>query len=995
MEKAYASRAMKERITAETDEATAPDSGRADRASSRSSLSPPFLVAGVGASAGGLDAFLRLIRPMPGDANLALVFVQHMSREHESMLPHLLAAQTGLKVDEASDGQRIEPGHVYVIRPNTHMTVIDGVLQVGPRPPSPIPDAPIDHLLDSMALQYGEKAVGVLLSGSGRDGATGIARIHASGGITLAQDPEQAQVDGMPRAAIATGAVAMVLPAEQLAHELLRLSEHPFFRDEAPTLGDERAPAAAPIDQLRPILQMLRRETGVDFARYKPATVQRRVRRRMALHHLADAQSYLQVMRNDPSEVGKLHDDILIHVTSFFRDPSSFEALKAQLASRLADRDEATPIRAWVPGCSSGEEAYSLAITLLEALGKDSRASVLVFGTDLSQRMIDRARAGFYPDNIARELPPEILQRYFVKQEEGYRVSTHVRERCVFARQDITHDPPFSKLDIVLCRNVLIYLDQPAQSKVIGVFHYALMPSGMLMLGRSETAGAHAELFTLIDGRWKIYSRRPGSVPIRDLEFSSRVAQFPVQQAGEPGRRRPNSRSPEQELQVEANRVLLDRYAPPSIVVDEKLVIVRSQGSTASFLELPTGDVNLDVLRMIRPGLMSPLRSALQEARERGRSVRKTGLQVVMDDKISELSLEVTPLGRPDARHYLILFEPAERPSEPGVPAPPASDPVPAVVQLQQELADTRLHLQSMIQELESANEELQAANEEILSSNEELQSTNEELDTAREELQSSNEELSTVNDELQARNLDLSKVNGDLTNLLGSVQIPIVMVTSDLRIRRFTPAAERLLNLIPSDVGRPIGHIKPNVRFPDLDQVMRDVVSTVTAHEREVEDADGNTYVATVRPYKSFDNRIDGAVLALVDVSSTLQTSRDTSEAILSTVREPVILLDGDFTIRRVNEAFTRYFDVSDAAARTRSLFEIVEGRWDTDALRRLLQEILPHQHRVQDHPIQVDLPALGRRTFLIDGRYIESNRRGERVIWLIVREAPDGTAA
>jgi len=510
------------------------------------------------------------------------------------------------------------------------------------------------------------------------------------------------------------------------------------------------------------------------------------------------------------------------------------------------------------------------------------------------------------------------------------------------------------------------------------------------MLGRSETAGAHTELFTLTDNRWKIYTRRPGSQRLRDVEFGSRAPLIPGPQIGPVGRRGPGLRSPEQELQAEANRVLLERYAPPSIVVDDKLVIVRSQGATATYLELPTGDVNLDVLRMIRPGLMSPLRHALREASEGRVAVRKSGLQFVAHEKVCEVSIEITPLGGDDNRHYLILFDGADalRRAEPTVVA----EPVPAVAQLQQELADTRLHLQSMLQELESANEELQAANEEILSSNEELQSTNEELDTAREELQSSNEELSTVNDELQARNGDLSAANSDLSNLLGSVQIPIVMVSADARIRRFTPAAERVLNLIPSDIGRPIGHIKPNVVYPDLEQVMLRVVEAVTTDERQVEDAEGKTYVATARPYKSEDHRIDGAVLALFDVSSTLQAARETGEAIISTVRDAVIMLDSDHSIRRINQAFTRYFGHTDASVHGKSIFQIAEGRWDSPPLRYLLQELLPRDQRVQDFQIELDLPPLGKKRFCVDGRCIDSNRKGERVIWLIVREAQNG---
>ncbi|HEY3498067.1 MAG TPA: chemotaxis protein CheB [Polyangiaceae bacterium] len=954
------------------------------------SHSPPFLVAGVGASAGGMQAFSRMLAPIDANARLAIVLVQHLSRSHQSLLAELLSAKTSLRVAEANDQQRIEPGHVYVIRPDTRMTVVDGHLRVSQRPLDGVPDAPVDRLFESLADEYKEKALGVVLSGSGHDGAAGARAIKAAGGIVFVQDPQEAQVDGMPRAALMSDSADLVLPAQQIAAELMRLAQHHFFHVAGRGHANEED-SEEEGTELRPVFQVLRRATGVDFTHYKPPTIQRRIRRRMALHRLQDLSEYVKLLQQNPGEVENLHDDILIHVTGFFREPESFVALQENVFPEIAkEHQNGGTIRAWVPGCSSGEEAYSLAIALLEYLDDRNDIQIQVFGTDVSQKMIDRARSGIYPQSALAGMPPERVRRFFASFDGGYRVSTTVRERCVFARQDITRDPPFSKLDIVLCRNLLIYLGQPLQRRVVGIFHYALNPNGFLVLGRSETIGSHGDLFSVSDPRWKIYRRKPGTQPPRDMEFGSPSLALQPPLATLASKQQARNRQ-ELDIQGEANRLLLDRYAPPSIVVDDDARIVRSRGRTARYLELPNGDATLDALKMVRAGLLSPLRNALQEARTRGATVRKEGLRIRMDGTAHRLSLEVTPIGKADNRHFLVQFE--EAPGAPTSAKGPRlvtrdpSRPDPAVVQLEEELSATRQHLQSMIQDLEAANEELQSANEEILSSNEELQSTNEELDTAREELQSTNEELSTVNDELQSRNIQLTELNSDLVNLLASVQIPIVMVSADLKIRRFTPAAERLLNLIPSDVGRPIGHIKPNIRCPELESIIREVVDTVSVREREVNDADGNVFILRIRPYKSVENRIEGAVLALFDVSAALQLARETGEAIMSRLQEAALLLNPEMIIQRANHVFYETFKSSPRETEGRRIFELDSGSWDIPGLRQLLEDVLPKQRTFEGFPAEQTFPNLGHKKMLIDARQIESNRLG--MILLVIREA------
>ena len=949
---------------------------------------PNFLVVGIGASAGGLEAFTKILAPIPRTAPLAVILVQHLSRTHPSLLKELLGAKTALTVVEGEDGLEIRPGFVYVIRPDTHLTVVDGHLRVSQRPTGHVIDAPVDRLFESLADQYGERAIGVVLSGSGHDGAAGVRQIKDAGGIVLVQDPAEADSNGMPRAAVGLGDVAdLVLPAEGLAAELVRLAEHPFFKrapaESSGTSGERLA------TELAPIFQLLRRTTGVDFTHYKAPTVQRRINRRLALHRLADLPAYTKLLQTDANEVERLHDDILIHVTGFFRDPESFALLcNDVLPDLIAAHQDGTPLRVWVPGCSSGEEAYSIAIALVESLREHPTIPLQVFGTDVSHKMVARARSGFYPADAVKKLEPGRLRQFFVEVEGGFRVSTSVREHCVFARQDVTRDPPFSKLDLVLCRNLLIYLGQPLQKRAIEIFHYALNPGGVLVLGRSETVGAHVDLFEPIDTHWKVYRSIPGGGARDATGFALRPDVHPAALARVSARRP----SPQADVQVEASRLLLERYAPPSVVVDDHCMVVRSNGNTSRYIELPAGEATLDVFRMARRGLLSPLRSAVSEARQRGAPARREGLRVSAEGADLRVSIEVTPLGHPGQRHFLIQFEePAPAAKKTTKKAQLRAPAATAVGKLEDELTRTRQDLQAMIQDLEAANEELQSANEEVLSSNEELQSTNEELDTAREELQSTNEELSTVNEELETRNTQLTTVNSDLVNLLASVQIPIVMVSSDLTLRRFTPAAERLFNLIPSDVGRPIGHIRPNIRCPDLEALVREVVETVSVRERDVVDGEGNSFFLRIRPYKSIENRIEGAVLTLFDFSLALRLARETGEAAMSRLPDAALLIDGRRFVQRANPVFYQKFGGSAQDVEGVLLFDVGGGAWDVPGLRALLEKELPLRKNIVGFAFELELRPGDRRKLVLDATHVEYERLGMSL--LVMREAQGQT--
>ncbi len=905
----------------------------------------PFPIVGVGASAGGLEAFSKLLQKIPPDTRLAVVLVQHLSPTHESHLAEILGGAGRFPIIQARDGMEIQPSHVYVIPPAARMGIANGKLQVGERPRDKSRYTPIDYFFRAMAAHFQERAIAVVLSGTASDGALGLAAVKGAGGITFVQEPTEAKFDSMPRAAIAAGAADAVLPVQRIAAELVRLCTHPF-------LLDSRAQAAPEGDQpptsLRQIFEILRKTSGVDFTHYKLPTILRRIHRRMALHRLVDLESYTNILEKQPPEVEELYEDLLIHVTSFFREAEAFTALQDGIFPKLLEAREGDgPIRAWIPGCSSGEEVYSLAIALSEFLGRRSDSVPFqIFGTDVSQRMIDRARAGLYPESAGLDIGPSRLRHFFTLADGTLRINKGLREHCIFSRQDLTRDPPFSKLDLIICRNLLIYLGYPLQRRVMTVFHYGLKPTGFLMLGRSETTSAHADLFRLVDKKQRIYVKKP-AVVTSQLDFS---AATPV--AVLPERPRSTRLAPAREdgAGAEVNRLILDRYGPPGVLVDSDFHIIRTRGRTGRYLELSSGEAKLDLLKMVREGLLYALRTALREARTRNTRVRKENLHVRSDGATHVVNVDVTPVGTGPERRFLVLFEEptpgrgaasASRITRGSKAAKPSAVPKSSetIKQLETELVANREYLQSIIEDLEGANEELQSANEEILSSNEELQSTNEELDTAREELQSTNEELNTLNEELRSRNEELSHANGDLTNLLASIHIAVVMVTTDLRIRRFTPAAEKILNLIPGDLGRPIAHIKPNIRCSNLEELIADAIQTVSVQEREVTDLQGNLYALRIRPYKSVDSRIDGAVLTLIDLS-TSKVGRKLSEAIFDDAIEPIVLLDERLRVVRTNVALQKMFGVSAGEAELRVLD--ILGREHQHDLTHTLNEIV-----------------------------------------------------
>ncbi len=827
-----------------------------------------FPIVGIGASAGGLEAFTEMLQSLPCDTGMAFVFVQHLDPKHVSLLTELLQRQSRMPVREATHRLKVEPNQIYVIPRNTHMNLVRGVLTLTPRVSAPSPHMPIDPFLRSLAADQKSKAIGVILSGNASDGALGMIAIKAAGGITFAQSSESAKHDGMPRSAVAAGCVDFVLSPKEIAKELDHLGRHPYITPRKAT-GLAEALQDTP-EALGSILSLLRQGTGVDFAYYKTTTIRRRILRRMALRRLDGLDPYIAMLRSDNAELHALYEDILINVTEFFRDPEVFKTLKKVVFPKIMPDRGKGSVRIWVPGCSTGEEVYSIAIALLEFLeGRSHEVSIQIFATDISDIALDKARSGVYSPSSIQGISPERVRRFFTKVDSSFQISKRIREMCVFAKQNLVKDPPFSKLDLVSCRNVLIYLGPLLQKRVIPMFHYALKPSGFLLLGSSEAIGSFPELFELADKKSKIYTRHAGS--------RRHAPQFLLEEQHALDARDVNRQVEdwtETELLREADRIILGKYAPVGVVVDDDLNIVQFRGRTTAFLEPSPGMASLNLLKMAREGMLVELRKTVQAARRENAPVKAQRLRMRRDSGFIDLNVEVIPFKKVSGRdrRYLVLFEetPPENKLAPGHKTKTrykASALEKNNVELRRELEATKEYLQSIIEEHESSNEELRSANEEIQSSNEELQSTNEELETAKEELQSTNEELNTVNEELQTRNLQLSQAGNDVLNLLSSVNIPIVMLGSDLRIRRFTPVCQRLLNLIPADVGRPISDINLNLDMPRLDHLALEVIESLSPKVIDVKDLSGRSYSLRMRPYRTEDDKIDGVVIVLMDI--------------------------------------------------------------------------------------------------------------------------------
>jgi two-component system CheB/CheR fusion protein len=961
-----------------------------------SQTNAPFPVVGIAASAGGLEAFTELIRHLPTDTGMAFVLIQHLSPEHESLLSEILGRVTTMPVLQVQDQMQVEPNTVYVIPPNAQMTLVDGILRLAPRQKSKGKFLPADIFFESLATDRGNKAIAVVLSGMDGDGAEGVKAVKIAGGVTFAECDATAQFNSMPKTAVATGNVDFVLPPPAIARELSNLSRNPFLWQSEPLPLIQKLPPE-PGDPLSRIFSLLRTTTGVDFTQYKPISLERRIQRRMLLYKLDSLAAYAQYLQTHRDEIQALYEEILIHVTSFFRDPHVFEKLKTQIFPTICQNKASdVPLRIWVAGCSTGEEVYSLAICLLEFFS--DRATVppiQIFATDISETAISKARTGLYLESQMEGVSPERKSRFFVPQAEGgYQISSTTRELCVFAHHNLCDDPPFSNLDLISCRNLLIYLSNSLQERIMALFHYSLNLTGYLVLGTAESVKAASNLFAPVDEACKIYARKL-SLSNRLFAFTATSGRVPSLHNPQP---LPENRSIPFDLAREVDQLIANRYMPLSVVVNEQMQILQMRGDLDLYLKLTPSTTELNLLSMAREGLATPLRTALYQAQTENVLVRQEDIQMEQGERFSNgdvsrtrLNVEVLPF-RPaltNTLYFLVLFNPIS-PSTPvsNTFTSPATvenlepaDLARELVTLRQALSaatqrelSAQAHLQAVIQEQNQLNQNLRIANEEILSSNEELQSTNEELQTAKEEVQATNEELSTTNEELWSRNLQQNRDNSDLNNFIASINIPIVMLTNDLRIRRFTPSAQRLFNFIPTDIGRPFTDLHGNFEVSQLEPMILEVLETLNTKEQEIQTAAGYWYNIRIRPYRTTENQIDGVTMVLQDIdalkryTTSLESARNYAETIIETVQIPLVVLDADLRVNAANRAFYQTFQVSEVETIQMLLFELGNGQWDIPELRSMLNGILAGELAVQHFEVNHDLEQIGHKNMLLN---------------------------
>ncbi len=973
----------------------APD--KAPDAAADPPLDDGFPVIAVGASAGGLEAFELLLRALPADTGMAFVMVQHLDPTHASILTELLQRATTMAVVEATDQMPVLPNRVHVIPPNRDLGIFHGVLQLSVPTEARGSRMPIDAFMRSLAEDRGHNAVGIVLSGTGTDGTLGMRAIFGAGGLCLVQEPSSAKFDGMPESVIGAGFASLVLPPDKMPQALLDRVRVPIAQSAQP------GPTPSGIGK---ILMLLRLGTGHDFAQYKKSTIGRRIERRMTQNGIDDPEVYARFLTAHPAELQTLFREMLINVTSFFRDPLAFAALKDQiLPALLADKPAGYALRVWVAGCATGEEAYSIAIVLRELiddhlLANSQDLGVQIYATDLDDEAIVAARSGLYPPNIAQDVTAERLRRFFREEPAGYRLRKEVRDMVVFAVQSVIKDPPFTRLDLLACRNLLIYLEPALQERLVPTFHYALKPGGVLFLSPSESIGPQADLFEPIDRKWKFYRARPSFSSTRAVLASG----HPWGVIGTVSTRTAPADLPRAlELQVGdlARRALLQAFAPAAVVTDAQGNVLYINGDTGKYLRPAPGLPSHNLVDMAREGLQLELREALREAVDPRRPTLNRPVAMLLEGDTRTVHLSVRALPDSDAGQGLLMvcFQDA-----PGAPAAKTvrrarSGQSPDALRIQSlevELASAKETMTTLLEEQQASNEELKSANEEMQSTNEELQSTNEELETSKEELQSVNEEMMTVNAELQTKIEQMALMQDDMKNLLDNVRVGTIFLDPKLRIRRYTRDASRVYRLQPTDVGRSLADIRSELVDVDLLADAQTVVDQLMPVEREVHTAEGTWFLARLQPYRTVDNFIDGVVLTFVDVSdrvksAAMRKARDIAERIIDTLHEPLLVMDAGLRVLSANQAYYRAYDGTADAVVGRDIFAIGQGQWNLPALRALLGSSAASQRRIERAVIDQPLPdGTARRLLVSVTRLPEQGAQDEMVLLSIETERP-----
>ena len=945
------------------------------------------LVVGLGASAGGIEAMEAFFSDLPEAGGLAFVVILHLNPNVESHLAQVLQQSTSLPVEQVAETVQMEAGCVYVIPPDRNLEIHDGTLRLTPLEEERKRRAPVDHFFRTLAQAYGRRAVGVILSGTGSNGTVGAGLLKEAGGLVLAQAPEEAEYDEMPRSALIGGVADLALPVRELGQKLIQYRDqvrHSGLSETAePFSGDG-------VKTLQKILVHLRTRTGHDFAHYKRSTVLRRLERRLHVTGSDDLGTYLTRLQEDAGEPRALLKDLLISVTNFFRDPEAFEVLERDVIPKLFEgKRSGDEVRVWVPGCATGEEAYSIAMLLFERAAEEADPPLVqVFATDLNEDAIHTARVGVYPGSIEADVPPERLRRFFKKEDGHYRISQDLRETVLFAPHSLLKDPPFSRVDLVSCRNLLIYLQRDLQQKVLELFHYALRPGGYLFLGTSESIDGAAGLFGTVHKAARLYRHRDVEAPLPQFPQPPRLRAAPrTSDAEQEVAPEPEPADPAtllQRLQAEA--------APPGLLMNEQHDVVRLTGTAASFLQFAGGAPTQNVLKLVRPELQAPLQTALLQAQRQGQPAQTKPVRVQVEGQARHVRLHARPVETTGLVH--VVFDevpPVER------EATRAPEEGTATQVLQEELQGTQEQLQLIIEEYETSQEELRAQNEELRSINEELRSTAEELETSKEEAQSVAEELHTVNDELKGKVEEATRTRSDLENLMVSTEIATLFLDRRLRIQRFTPRVREHFHILSSDAGRPLADLAHRFDYGTLLQDVEAVLETLEPKEQEVQSESGTWFLVRIRPYRTVDDRIEGVVITFVEITAQkrlqeeLLQAKTYAEMIVASVPEPLLVLTSDLRVQTANETFYQHFEVRPEDTEGREIYDLGNGQWDIPALRRLLTEVLPNDDVFSNYEVEHHFEQLGRRVMLLSGCRLD----GIQLILLAIKDITDRKVA
>jgi two-component system CheB/CheR fusion protein len=953
-----------------------------------------FPIVGIGASAGGLEAITKLLEHLPSNSGMAFVIIQHLAPEQDSMLADILARTTKMPVHRVKNDMQVQPNNVYVIPPTVSMTISNGFLKLQKEVTRFHRE--VDQFLISLSQEAKNLAIGVILSGTGSDGTEGLKAIYMEGGITFAQEEDSAKYPGMPHSAIASESVHFVLPPEKIAEELTRIGKHPYLNREELKIVK---PKIEELNHFQKIMALLRITFNVNFSAYKESTINRRISRRMVLHQIEKIEDYVTFLRNDKVEQQTLFDDLLIGVTSFFREPETFKQLEVEIwPNILKDKTSETPVRVWVAGCATGEEVYSLVLSLKKFMEKTGKiVPIQFFGTDINEKNIEKARAGIYNQALIENVSEQILNHFFKRVGQKYQINKSIREVCVFAKQDLTRDPPFSNMDLISCRNVLIYLKPEAQKRIIPLFHYALRPNGYLIIGKSESIGSYKELFGQID-KTPVYLRNTtvARLPL-EIELSEILPRNPANE------KRTVPERPIDSLQNETQRILINKFSPPSVIVNRDFDVMVFQGDTTKFLTHQSGEANLNLIGMARDELKLELQTALYLARKQAAPVKREPVRFRHDGELSKVRIEVLNVEIPQSteKFFLILFEDLKRVDKKEQLAKgnvSQADVSGAVVKnLRNELTSTKETLQTIIEEQAATNEELRSALEEGQSSNEELQSTNEELETAKEELQSTNEELNTVNEELSTRNRELIRSQDDMSNVFNSINVAVIVLDSELKIRFFTPTSSKMFNLVDTDAGRPISDISIINIVPDFEQKLKETMKNLTPQQMQVQDNKNRWFELNLRPYLTAEKKIDGVVMSFIDIDAILQQkaeiekSRNFSQTIVATIREPLIVIDANWRIALANPSFYKTFKIEPKKVEQLNIWDLSNHEWGIPELKQATEKVLSSGSPIQDLEIRNDFSKIGMKILKMNISRIVSVESKEKMVLITMDDVTE----